>query len=61
MERQLLKHGVNVQSRRLGQNRVAARKSRQRRKEYVVCLEEEVWLHMQQTSVVHASTLTMLN
>ncbi len=36
--------GVNVQSRRLGQNRVAARKSRQRRKEYVTCLEEEVWL-----------------
>ncbi len=44
MERQLLIHGVSLQSRRLGQNRVAARKSRQRRKEYVECLEEEVCL-----------------
>lgn len=44
MERQVLIHGVNMQSRRLGQNRVAARKSRQRRKEYVEHLEEEVWL-----------------
>ncbi|DBA90597.1 TPA: Transcription factor [Trebouxia sp. C0004] len=34
--------GCDTKSRRLGQNRVAARKSRQRRKEYVECLEEEV-------------------
>ncbi|KAL0049671.1 hypothetical protein WJX82_007237 [Trebouxia sp. C0006] len=34
--------GSDTKSRRLGQNRVAARKSRQRRKEYVTCLEEEV-------------------
>lgn len=32
------------QSKRLSQNRLAARKSRQRRKEYVECLEEEVRL-----------------
>ena len=31
-----------LQSKRLKQNRLAARKSRQRRKQYVECLEEEV-------------------